>query len=112
VPAKWINKRRRARIYARDGFRCVYCDAGAGPAEKQLLSLDHLRPVSKGGTNSTGNLVTACKSCNSARQNRSVRSFCIAVAAYTLQDWRVIWFRVRAARKRSVPQGILVEKNS
>jgi CRISPR/Cas system Type II protein with McrA/HNH and RuvC-like nuclease domain len=103
VPAKWINKRRRARIYERDGWRCAYCDQSERPGEAGLLSLDHLRPLSRGGSNRTDNLVTACKSCNSARQNRSLRSFCIAVAAYTQQDWRVILARVKSARRRALP---------
>lgn len=103
MPAKWINKRRRARLYERDGWRCVYCEAYPGSKESELLSLDHLRPLSKGGSNRSENLVTACKSCNSKRQDRSVRSFCIAVAAYLGQDWRVVWFRVRAARVRALP---------
>jgi 5-methylcytosine-specific restriction endonuclease McrA len=103
VPAKWINKRRRARIYARDGWRCVYCEATKGSTESELLSLDHLQPRCKLGANSSGNLVTACKSCNSARGARSVRSFCIAVAEYTRQDWRVVLARVKAAARRVVP---------
>jgi hypothetical protein len=106
VPAKWINKRRRARIYERDGWRCAYCDQAERPGEAGLLSLDHLRPLSKGGSNRTDNLVTACKSCNSARQNRSLRSFCIAVGAYTQQDWRVILARVKAARRRALPRPV------
>lgn len=105
MPAKWINRRRRARIYERDGWRCQYCDQPERPGEAGLLSLDHLRPLSKGGSNRTDNLVTACKSCNSARGDRSLRSFCIAVAEYTRQDWRLVLGRVKAARKRKLPPG-------
>lgn len=107
MPAKWINKRRRARLYARDGWRCVYCEQAGRQDEAGLLSLDHLQPLCKGGSNRSENLVTACKSCNSARGARSVRSFCIAVAAYTRQDWRVVLARVRGAARRKVPVLVL-----
>ncbi|HEX8691729.1 MAG TPA: HNH endonuclease signature motif containing protein [Longimicrobium sp.] len=56
----------RDRIFARDGFRCVYC-AGLYPVE--LLSLDHVQPRMRGGDNSDGNLVTACKACNTKKGN-------------------------------------------
>lgn len=54
-------KGRRKKIYERDGHKCVYC----GSAES--LSLDHVVPRSKGGSNSEDNLVTACQPCNSSK---------------------------------------------
>lgn len=51
----------RDRIFGRDEHRCVYC-AGVYPAEQ--LSLDHVQPRMRGGDNSAGNLVTACRACN------------------------------------------------
>lgn len=59
----------RLKIFERDGYKCRYC-------EKQLTrfsaSLDHIQPISHGGTNSFDNLVTACLHCNSSRGNRPV----------------------------------------
>jgi 5-methylcytosine-specific restriction endonuclease McrA len=54
----------RERIFARDGYRCAYC-AGVFPPEQ--LSLDHVQPRMRGGDNSEGNLVTACKPCNAKK---------------------------------------------
>lgn len=54
----------RDRIFARDAYRCVYC-AGVFPPEG--LSLDHVQPRMRGGDNSDGNLVTACKACNTRK---------------------------------------------
>jgi hypothetical protein len=51
----------RARIFARDGFRCVYCGEVLPPEQ---LSLDHVQPRLRGGDSSEGNLVTACRPCN------------------------------------------------
>lgn len=95
--SSWITKKRRAAIYARDGRCCVYCTRG-----DRGLTLDHLRPRSKGGSHASGNLVTACSTCNSLRRHASVRGFCLDVASLTGQDWRVVVARVRAARHRKL----------
>lgn len=51
----------RRHVYARDGYRCVYC----GRSGRSLrLTIDHVHPVAYGGTNDIGNLVTACRACN------------------------------------------------
>ena len=54
----------RDRVFARDGYRCVYC-GNVFPAEQ--LSLDHVQPRMRGGDNSEGNLVTACRACNTRK---------------------------------------------
>ena len=54
----------RDRVFARDGYRCVYC-GNVFPAEQ--LSLDHVQPRMRGGDNSEGNLVTACHACNARK---------------------------------------------
>lgn len=57
--AAW--KRLRAEVFARDNYTCAYCQQSFGPTE---LECDHIEPISKGGTNEKGNLVTACGPCN------------------------------------------------
>ena len=54
----------RERIFARDGFRCVYCGELFPP---DALSLDHVQPRMRGGDNSEGNLVTACRADNTRK---------------------------------------------
>lgn len=61
---KAIGDRLRYRILLRDGFSCRYC--GAGP-ERDELVIDHVHPVSAGGSNDPSNLVTACRTCNSGK---------------------------------------------
>lgn len=51
----------RLKVLIRDGFRCVYCGA---TKENDRLEMDHVIPVSRGGTDDIGNLVTACRQCN------------------------------------------------
>lgn len=58
-------QKHRSFVYQRDGHRCVYCGA------HQNLSLDHVVPLSRGGSNDLDNLATACRSCNSQKSNRT-----------------------------------------
>src|SRR4051812_7730413 len=71
----WIRKEKRKRIYARDGWRCVWCDCDLGPEQCGTPTLDHLIPREQGGTNEAQNLITCCGVCNSRRQNLSVFQF-------------------------------------
>ena len=50
-------------------WKCAYCGS------KQKLTIDHVVPLSKGGTHTLGNVLPACHSCNSSKQTKS------------LQDW-------------------------
>lgn len=54
----------RIRVLKRDRFTCVYC--GKTGAESEL-EIDHVHPVSKGGSHHISNLVTACRKCNQAK---------------------------------------------
>ena len=68
---KWITPKRRRAIYLRDDLKCCYC--GAGIEDEIIFTIDHLIPQELGGTNVTKNLVTACKSCNSAKGTKGLR---------------------------------------
>lgn len=61
----WCRQSTRAKIYDRDGRSCMYCGA-----TDRRLTLDHIIPWSKGGSNLSYNLLTACNSCNSSRGDR------------------------------------------
>lgn len=54
-------------IFAIDGWTCVYCG-------KRLKSpqIDHIVPVSRGGTDVVGNLATSCMLCNIRKNNRLI----------------------------------------
>lgn len=79
--SRWIRRERRLAIYLRDGLACSYCGATV-EEDGVVLSLDHVIPVSKGGTNRSSNLVTACRKCNSVRGDRDVAEFAQAVGKY------------------------------
>ena len=44
---------------------CYYCKNKKHPSE---LTMDHLVPLVRGGKSKKGNLVTACKKCNSEKK--------------------------------------------
>jgi len=52
----------RAAIKEAWDNRCAYC--GATPIEDQSLTIDHVKPRSKGGQDCTSNVIPACRSCN------------------------------------------------
>lgn len=55
----------RNRIYKRDGHQCVYCGSSKN------LTLDHVIPKSRGGSNDWINLVTSCFKCNLKKADRT-----------------------------------------
>lgn len=63
-----IGNKLRFQVYERDGFRCVTCGV------QKNLTLDHIKPESKGGDTSFENLQTMCKSCNSSKGVRCVET--------------------------------------
>lgn len=75
----WIRDKKRQRIYARDGHCCVWRFAGCRGADD--LTLDHVLPRVRGGSNAETNLVTACLSCNSARADRSAIEYAFSTQA-------------------------------
>ena len=58
----------RRTVMARDHYTCQYCGAQPGRSE---LTLDHVVPRSQGGGTSWENVVTACRSCNQRKGNRT-----------------------------------------
>lgn len=58
---KNMSPRQRFQIFARDGYRCVYCGATGDAA---ALHVDHKISIAEGGDDEPENLVTACECCN------------------------------------------------
>ena len=68
----------RPNIYARDRYLCQYCGAKEGSTKivngkptRVVLTLDHILPESRGGRFEWGNLISACKFCNSKKGDRT-----------------------------------------
>jgi 5-methylcytosine-specific restriction endonuclease McrA len=52
------------------GRKCAYCNAQHVP-----LTIDHIHPRSRGGSNRVSNLTLACVPCNQRKSNRDVAEF-------------------------------------
>ena len=71
--------RRQWRQAIKDAWdqRCAYC--GKPPIDDESLTIDHVRPKSRGGEDRTSNVIPACRECNQDKSS---------------QDW-VAWFRMQ-----------------
>ena len=58
----------RRNIIWRDQSQCQYC---TNYFDSQALTIDHVKPRSKGGANTWTNLVAACKKCNQKKGDRT-----------------------------------------
>lgn len=81
-----VTKRTRFEVLRRDEHACQYCGAKAPDV---VLQIDHVLPVALGGDDKPGNLVTACRDCNSGKTSISpdapmVQSLSTEAAAYAL----------------------------
>ncbi|WP_408639516.1 HNH endonuclease [Neoroseomonas rubea] len=63
-----ISVRVRWEVLQRDGNRCVVC--GQGASDGVTLEIDHIVPVSKGGSDEKSNLQILCAPCNRGESNR------------------------------------------
>jgi len=58
-------------ILEENNYRCVYC--GVEFNCENLPTKDHITPLSKGGDNVKENIVPACRSCNSKKNNKIIK---------------------------------------
>ena len=65
VPKSVQRKISRRALFARDGWRCVYCGSDG------KLTLDHVVPRSRGGESVWENVVTSCAPCNLKKGDRT-----------------------------------------
>jgi predicted restriction endonuclease len=75
VIARSISPQLRNEILEHNGFTCQLCGAGSGdtdpfnPHRKVRLHIDHIKPISQGGTDDRENLRVLCSACNQGRAN-------------------------------------------
>ena len=63
-----IKPKQRVQVLARDGYTCRMC--GISRNDGAILEIDHIHPVSKGGTNDLSNLQALCRDCNAGKGNQ------------------------------------------
>ena len=64
---RYVSKETRVLIINRDNQKCRYCGRSRDDGIK--LTVDHIIPFSRGGTDDLGNLWTLCSDCNQGKDN-------------------------------------------
>lgn len=76
APKRKVNWGRRA-VLKRDNYTCIFCGAHPGmkrngiTLKKSDFTLEHLKPISKGGLDTWSNTACACWLCNNRKGNRT-----------------------------------------
>lgn len=65
VPYKKVILTRK-NILRRDNYKCAYCGRS-----DIMLTIDHIIPKARGGSDSWENLITACTKCNNIKGDRT-----------------------------------------
>ena len=96
VPRIVQRKISRRALFARDGWRCVYCGTAGG-----RLTLDHVIPRSRGGGSVWENVVTSCAPCNLRKGNRLLHEVHMELAHPPRPPAPVLFIRLAAPK---IPQ--------
>lgn len=97
VPRAVQRKISRRALFARDGWRCVYCGTTSG-----RLTLDHVVPRSRGGDSVWENVVTSCAPCNLRKGNRSLEQARMTLVHQPRPPQPVLFIRLAAPK---IPHG-------
>jgi len=69
VNKRWKQPRFRKKVlFNRDNWSCQYCGV---KLSWESITIDHVQPSSRGGETTWMNCITACKSCNKRKANRT-----------------------------------------
>ncbi len=128
--SKWLRRTTRRRIYARDRWRCVWCQREVAQLGMRGIkgvsvdgvvftdglqlaqaTIDHVVPRARGGSNRPSNLITCCMRCNAKRNHRNVPKFAKALCdevgvthdGFFLSPSKIVR-RVRATKRRKLPE--------
>lgn len=65
----------RKLVLRRADYRCWYCGTDSNVSGRMSYEIDHVQPVSKGGTNDPDNLVASCRSCNGEKADMTLKEY-------------------------------------
>ena len=97
VPHAIQRKISRRALFARDGWKCVYCGTTSG-----RLTLDHVVPRSRGGDSVWENVVSSCAPCNLRKGNRLLHEVAMELRLQPKPPAPVLFIRLAAPK---IPDG-------
>ena len=86
----------RANIYARDGYKCLYCNQKFLMSE---LTYDHVLPRAQGGKTTWENIATCCISCNTKKGCKTPQQANMKLRKQPTQPTRVPAMVLELSRK-------------
>ncbi len=86
IPYKYIVLSRK-NVLKRDGMRCQYCGSGRD------LTIDHVIPKSRGGSDSWDNLVAACNKCNNRKGNKTPKEASMTLLSKPYRPSHIVFLR-------------------
>ncbi|MGM0412514.1 MAG: RNA-guided endonuclease IscB [Pseudomonadota bacterium] len=75
----------REYLLYRHNHTCAYCQ---GESRDPVLEIEHVQPRSRGGSDRVANLVIACRTCNTAKGNRTPGEWAAALGRTKLDQAR------------------------
>jgi 5-methylcytosine-specific restriction endonuclease McrA len=97
VPRAVQRKISRRALFARDGWRCVYCGTSTS-----RLTLDHVVPRSRGGESVWENVVTSCAPCNLRKGDKLLEHTPMVLTRLPRPPAPVLFIRLAAPK---IPSG-------
>lgn len=100
-----LSDKIRFAVFRMDNFTCCYC--GRSVSEDGItLHVDHIKPVSKGGTNDISNLITSCQTCNLGKMTEELEKEVIERIKYRRgavsdEDCTYAWYLKRIAELKA-----------
>lgn len=83
---KLIAPHDKRRIYDRQNGLCAYCGQHRNI---KYMTVDHIIPLSKGGTDDTENLQCTCKLCNRLKDNMLPHEFTLFIRGILENSMRI-----------------------
>ncbi|MDI6402299.1 HNH endonuclease [Balneolaceae bacterium ANBcel3] len=77
----------RKNILKRDNNRCLYCGS------REALTIDHVIPKSRGGSDTWENLVSACNPCNHKKGNKTPKEAGMKLLSKPFRPNHIIYLR-------------------
>ena len=106
--SNWIARSTRLAVYERDGWCCAYCQRkvrsgrGTKGTGANVAHLDHVVPVSRGGSSRPDNLVTCCARCNALKHNRTADEYLGSAPAKLVTVFALLAAPIDRARGRAL----------
>lgn len=105
---KTFTDYQRKTVYANSNGKCAICGK---PVKFKKATIDHIQPLSAGGTNDFKNLQIACRSCNGMKSYLTMNDFLMKLPRIAAHNWvkilklygkrisrKIVWLTRKAAQ--------------